>query len=190
MIDDINIEIQQMCNDLLEEAKAIAQLPPVSHLSKSKIRFYGGIIGTIQDYREEKRLVKLLNAPICKGCSFDAYAFHLIDTTKKLVEKQLEVQKVTTENDDCYFSNVNLIVSSVTIAHKAWFEHSPDMACSVGDDKNVPLEHSVDKYTKEEFRKLHLPEGLSFSTIQESTNGGCLGLLLFFIISGICTFLI
>lgn len=36
MIDDINIEIQQMCNDLLEEAKAIAQLPPVSHLSKSK----------------------------------------------------------------------------------------------------------------------------------------------------------
>lgn len=30
MIDDINIEIQQMCNDLLEEAKAIAQLPPVT----------------------------------------------------------------------------------------------------------------------------------------------------------------
>ena len=98
MIDDINIEIQQMCNDLLEEAKAIAQLPPVSHLSKSKIRFYGGIIGTIQDYREEKRLVKLLNAPICKGCSFYAYAFHLIDTTKRLLFFQCKSYSVKCNN--------------------------------------------------------------------------------------------
>lgn len=193
MIDNINLEIQQICNELVEEAKSIAQLPSVSHLSKSKIQFSGGIIGGIQEYREGKRLEKLLNAPICKGWTFCTYAFHLIDTAEELVKKQLEFQKVTTENDNCYFSNVNLIVSSITIAHKAWFEYSPDMAwasVNVGDIKNVSLELSVDRYTKEEFQKLHLPEGLSFSIKQESTNGGCLGLLLFFIIGGICTFLI
>lgn len=193
MIDNINLEIQQICNELVEEAKSIAQLPSVSHLSKSKIQFSGGIIGGIQEYREGKRLEKLLNAPICKGWTFYTYAFHLIDTAEELVKNQLEVQKVTTENDNCYFSNVNLIVSSITIAHKAWFEYSPDMAwasVNVGDIKNVSLELSVDRYTKEEFQKLHLPEGLSFSIKQESTNGGCLGLLLFFIIGGICTFLI
>lgn len=193
MIDNINLEIQQICNELVEEAKSIALLPSVSHLSKSKIQFSGGIIGGIQEYREGKRLEKLLNAPICKGWTFYTYAFHLIDTAEELVKKQLDLQKVTTENDNCYFSNVNLIVSSITIAHKAWFEYSPDMAwasVNVGDIKNVSLELSVDRYTKEEFQKLHLPEGLSFSIKQESTNGGCLGLLLFFIIGGICTFLI
>lgn len=193
MIEDINAEIQKKCNDLIEEAEAIAKLPSVSHLSKSKVQFSGGIIGGIQEYREGKRLEKLLNVPICKGWTFYTYAFHLIDTAEELVKKQLEVQKVTTEKDDCYFSNVNPIVSSIAIAHKAWFEYSPDMAwagVNVGDTKNVSLELSVDRYTKEEFQKLHLPEGLSFSTKQESTNGGCLGLLIFFIIGVICAFLI
>lgn len=103
MIEDINAEIQKKCNDLIEEAEAIAKLPSVSHLSKSKVQFSGGIIGGIQEYREGKRLEKLLNVPICKGWTFYTYAFHLIDTAEELVKKQLEVQKVTTEKDDCYF---------------------------------------------------------------------------------------
>ena len=48
MIEDINAEIQKKCNDLIEEAEAIAKLPSVSHLSKSKVQFSGGIIGGIQ----------------------------------------------------------------------------------------------------------------------------------------------
>lgn len=58
MIEDINIEIQKICDDLVQEAESIAQLPPVSHLSKSKIQFSGGILGGIQEYREGKRLKK------------------------------------------------------------------------------------------------------------------------------------
>lgn len=193
MIEDINAEIQKICNDLVEEAESIAKLPSVSHLSKSKVQFSGGILGGIQEYREGKRLVKLMNTPICKEWTFYTYASHLIDTAEELVKKQLEVQSTTTEQDECYFANVTLIVSTITIAHKAWFEYSPDMAwagINVGDQKNVSLELSVDTYTKEEFRKLHLPAGMSFPEERKSTNGGCLGIFLFLIIGGICAILI
>lgn len=76
--------------------------------------------------------------------------------------------------------NDSLIVSSIAVAHKAWFEYSPDMAwegITVGDTKNVALELCIDTYTKEEFRKLHLPEGMSFPIEQQQGNRGCLCLL-------------
>ena len=65
---------------------------------------------------------------------------------------------------------------------------------NVGDQKNVSLELSVDTYTKEEFRKLHLPAGMSFPVERESIIGGCLGILLTLIINilltVICAFLL
>ena len=185
MKEELDIEIRRICNDLMEEAQTIAKLTPVSHLSKSKIQFSGGILGGIQEYRKEKRLERLINAPICKEWTFYTYAGHLIDTATELVQKQIEIQNATTENDDCYFGNVMLIVSSITVAHKAWFEYSPDMAwegINIGNTKNVSLELSVDTYTKEEFRKLHLPEGMSFPVEQQNGKGGCLAFILMLLI--------
>lgn len=184
MIDDINTEIQKICSELTEEAESIAKLSSVSHLSKSKVQFSGGILGAIQEYREDKRLEKLMNTPICKEWTFYTYAFHLIETAEELVKKQLEVQSTTTEQDECYYANVTLIVSTITVAHKAWFEYSPDMAwagINVGDQKNVSLELSVDTYTKEEFRKLHLPAGMSFP-VEQQGNGGCLSFIIMLLI--------
>lgn len=185
MIDDINTEIKKICNELIEEAESIANLSSVSHLSKSKVQFSGGIFGAIQEYREDKRLEKLMNTPICKEWTFYTYAFHLIETAEELVKKQLEVQSTTTEQDECYFANVTLIVSTITVAHKAWFEYSSDMAwagINVGDQKNVSLELSVDTCTKEEFRKLHLPDGMSFPVEQQQGNGGCLSFIIMLLI--------
>ena len=184
MIDDINTEIQKICSELTEEAESIAKLSSVSHLSTSKVQFSGGILGAIQEYREDKRLEKLMNTPICKEWTFYTYAFHLIETAEELVKKQLEVQSTTTEQDECYYANVTLIVSTITVAHKAWFEYSPDMAwagINVGDQKNVSLELSVDTYTKEEFRKLHLPAGMSFP-VEQQGNGGCLSFIIMLLI--------
>lgn len=184
MIDDINTEIQKICSELTEEAESIAKLSSVSHLSKSKVQFSGGILGAIQEYREDKRLEKLMNTPICKEWTFYTYAFHLIEAAEELVKKQLEVQSTTTEQDECYYANVTLIVSTITVAHKAWFECSPDMAwagINVGDQKNVSLELSVDTYTKEEFRKLHLPDGMSFP-VEQQGNGGCLSFIIMLLI--------
>ena len=191
MIDDINTEIKKICNELIEEAESIANLSSVSHLSKSKVQFSGGIFGAIQEYREDKRLEKLMNTPICKEWTFYTYAFHLIETAEELVKKQLEVQSTTTEQDECYFANVTLIVSTITVAHKAWFEYSSDMAwagINVGDQKNVSLELSVDTCTKEAFRKLHLPDGMSFPVEQQQGNGGCLSFIIMLLIPTI-TFL-
>lgn len=184
MIDDINTEIQKICSELTEEAESIAKLSSVSHLSKSKVQFSGGIFGAIQEYREDKRLEKLMNTPICKEWTFYTYAFHLIEVAEELVKKQLEVQSITTEQDECYYANVTLIVSTIAAAHKAWFEYSPDMAwagINVGDKKNVSLELSVDTYTKEEFRKLHLPDGMSFP-VEQQGNGGCLSFIIMLLI--------
>lgn len=184
MIDDINTEIQKICSELTEEAESIAKLSSVSHLSKSKVQFSGGILGAIQEYREDKRLEKLMNTPICKEWTFYTYAFHLIEAAEELVKKQLEVQSTTTEQDECYYANVTLIISTITVAHKAWFEYSPDMAwagINVGDQKNVSLELSVDTYTKEEFRKLHLPDGMSFP-VEQQGNGGCLSFIIMLLI--------
>ena len=89
MTEILNKEIVQICNSLVEEATIIAKLEPVSHLSKSMIQFTGGILGGIQEYRESKRLIKLMNEVICNEWSFSSYAGHLLDVTTELVEKQI-----------------------------------------------------------------------------------------------------
>lgn len=100
MIDEINVEIQKKCNDLIEEAESIAKLSSVSHLSKSKVQFSGGILGGIQEYREGKRLEKLMNTPVCKDWTFYTYAFHLIDTAEELVKSNLKykIQQLSKTN--------------------------------------------------------------------------------------------
>ena len=193
MIEQLNKDIELICNKLIDEAGFIAKLDPVSHLSKSKIQFSGGILGGIQEFRESKRLIKLMNEVICNEWSFYSYAGHLLDVTTELVEKQIEVQNNCQETDDCYYGNVTLIVNSVALAHKAWYEYSPDMAMAgirIGDEDNVSLELSIDSMIKNEFRKLHLPNGMSFPEEKETSNSGCLGLLLIIIVPTIIALIV
>ena len=185
MLDKLNSEIEKTCKELIAEAKIISQLQPVSHLSKSSLQFVGGILGGIREYRENTRLEKLINAPICYNWTFYTYASHLINITEELVKKQIEVQGLASESDPCYLGNVELIASSVDIAHKAWFDYSPDMAwegIKVGNQDNVSLELTVDTLTKEEFRKLRLPEGLSIPEDKKQSNSGCFAAILLLIV--------
>ena len=113
--------------------------------------------------------------------------------TTELVEKQIEVQNNSQETDNCYYGNVTLIVNSVALAHKAWYEYSPDMAMAgirIGDEDNVSLELSIDSMIKNEFRKLHLPNGMSFPEEKETSNSGCLGLLLIIIVPTIIALIV
>lgn len=190
MIEEINAEILKVCNDLIEEAQIISKLAPVSHLSTSKIQFQGGILGSIREYRESKRLEKLINVPICNGWTFYTYTYHLIHTAQELVKKQLEIQNATTVDDECYFGNVKLVVLSIETAHKAWFEYSPDMAWGINDKNDVVLAVSVNTNINNELRKLDLPEELSYLKKETSNNGDCLGVLLLFLIGNICTLFI
>ena len=173
-------EVVDLCDELKEAAAEIAKLPPVSHLSKAKIQFVGGLIGGIQEYREEKRLVKLINTPIYKEKTFDTFAKYIIGVAEKLVEKQLECQKVASKQDECYYGNVVLIMEAIQTAYHAWYNYSPSMADAVIPVKgggDVVLSKTVDYCTKEEFKKLDLPDGVTIKENSSSTSG-CFGVLL------------
>ena len=185
-VEQYNSEIRKICDELVEEGAIFNQLSPVSHLSKSRIQFVGGILGAIREIREEKRLVKLMNAKVCKDWSFYNYAGHLMDVAAKLTELQLNVQKLTTEDDDCYFGNVRLIALDFSIAYEAWYKYSPDMAeaaITIEDEKNVALAPTVNAVIKDEFKKLSLPEDIKISE-EEKEKNGCLGVILLILVIG------
>lgn len=171
-LDTLNAEIVEICQNLAAEAQTISQLQPVSHFSNRPIQFAGGVLGAIQEDRRRKRFVKHLDDIICKDWTFYSYIGHLVQTSEILVDKQLEVQKLTNETDDCYFSNVILIISSLQLAQKAWFGYSPDIASQDGYSKEFPwpLAEVIDYSLKEQFRRLHLPEGVSFPDEEEENK--------------------
>lgn len=186
-VEELDAEIHKICDSLVEEANAISQLAPVSHRSKSRIRFEGGIFGAIREHREGKRLDKLMNIPIYKDWNFCDYAFHLIDTAETLVQKQLEIQRILTEDDARYYGNVDLIRSCVTTARNAWYEYSPDMAMDIGYE-DAPVIITINAHIGEEFKKLH-----SRQSTQEPDSGaknGCFGIILLLVISGVCVAII
>lgn len=175
-------EIKDLCNTLLSDAEIFNSLEPVSHLSQAKIQFTGGILGAVREIKENNRLEKMINAPICREYSFFKYAFYLIDTTTELVEKQIEIQNNTSPDNPQYYENVKLILSAVSAASGAWLRYSPDMASAklrIGDEKDVSLGLSVDYYTKKEMKRMNLPEGYNISVKDPNEKSGCLGSFLF-----------
>ena len=185
-MEKLTAEIKDLCNSLIEDAKILYALEPVSYLSQSKITWVGGILGAVREIRENKRLEKLINAPICREMSFYRYAFHIMQTIEKLVDLQLEIQKNTTSDNSIYFGNITLINEAVNAARNAWYRYSPDMAAAgitIGDEKNVSLGLSVDDYIKTQLGRLQLPDGVHKPDNTKTTeNSGCLGVLLLLIV--------
>lgn len=184
IVEQYTSEIKSICDTLISDAETFHALEPVSHLSQAKIQFTGGILGAIREAKEDKRLYKLINEPICRELSFFRYAYYLIDVTKELVEKQTEIQKLISSDNPLYYDNVKIILASVSMASDAWLRYSPDMAnagLQIGDEKNISLGLSVDYYTKTEMKKMALPDGISISVNEPKKNSGCLGSLLFII---------
>ena len=175
-------EIEAICKKLTELADAISQLEPVSHLSKAKIQWTGGVLGAVQEVREGKRLEKLINEPIYNGMSFYQLAFYIATCCETMVDKQLEVQKLVSPDNLAYYENTKLIAFSVNAAHNAWYNYSPDMAnegITIGDEKNVALNPSVLGSIKEDTAKLDLPPELqSYKQPDNPESGGCFGALL------------
>lgn len=175
-VEEYTAEIDIICRELIDAAKYISGLDPVTHLSKVQ---WSGIIGAVQEVRAEKRMVKLMNAPFYKEWSFYQFAFHIIEQTQKLVEKQLEVQKLVSSDHPSYYDNTRAIALCVKNVIDAWRGFSPDMAdasITIGDEKDVALYPTVYCYTKDEIAKLDLPSELrSYKEPIKDDNGGCFG---------------
>ncbi len=187
--EEILSKVQQICDTLTSEMETLSHYDRVSHLSQSKIQFQGGILGGIREYRESKRLEKLMNQPIVGDLSFYKYAFHLIEKAEELTKLLLEYQKTVGEADENYYTPVEAAINVTMKAVSTWYNLSPDMAdasITIGSEKNVALAPTVRGYVKDEFAKLDLPESLQplKKADMESSNGGCFGMLLFLLSAG------
>ena len=178
-------EIKKICQELSEAEEEIAKKERVTHLSQSAIQFHSGILGAIQEGRESNRLKKLMNGPFYKEWSFFQFAFHITDECKRMVDMQLEVQELVTEDNPMYYDNTVLIARTVKSVARAWYNYSPDMANQslvINGEEGVALKPTVDGWTKDSIALLDLPPALQWYKKEEKypvQSSGCLGIFIF-----------
>lgn len=181
--EEILESISSICETFSQEIDAISKYNRVSHLSQSKIQFQGGILGGIREYKEGKRLEKLINQPLVGEYSFFKYAFHIIEQAETLTSLIIEYQKIVDKDSDDYYSPIKPAIDTTMKAISTWYNLSPDMAeasITIGDEKNVALAPTVKGWVKDSFAKIDLPECYnSFKqTDDQSGSSGCFGTLL------------
>jgi len=180
--EEIIKKISDICETFEHEIEVLSTFEPVSHLSQAKIQFQGGILGAIREYREDKRLVKLINEPIVDGYSFYSYAIHIVQQADAISSLIIEYQKIVSKDSEDYYAAIEPAINTTMKAYTTWYNLSPDMAeapITIGDEKDVALGPSVKLAIKESFSKLDLPEKYSFFKEQDtqSSNSGCLSAL-------------
>lgn len=188
-IETLTQEIINKLNELDSLSTELSSLKPVTHRNQSKIQFVSGVLGAIQESREEKRLEKMINEPLIFGQSFYNIALLVIpQATDYLVERQLKIQQLVNKEDKRYYGFVVDIFNYIDKLTCAWYNYSPDMANEtliIGDEKGA-LAPTVYNWTKESIRKLDLPQNLAdhYSEIEKKTSGssGCLGAMLIMLI--------
>ncbi len=153
-------DIQALCeqvDNILEEMQShsskMLSLEPVTHLSQSMIQWHGGIIGAIQEYRENKRLAKLLNEPISGGKTFYQLCLWGCLQTEKAVALQLKIQECISKDNPIYFQKAADIVHVSSNFVHSYLHYSPDMAnalITIGKEENVALGDSLQCYVHDE----------------------------------------
>lgn len=184
MKQEVTEQILSLCAILKSEAQSIMLLEPVSHLSKGIIRWHGGVIGSIQEYRETKRGVKMMNEPFFKDWTYYSYGYRLYQAAQELVKLQLQIQQTYSPEEDLYYANTRLIVDTLISAREAWKHYSPDLYTAVfsfngGDEGSWGL--SVEDEINKKILEMDLPSELKSLIEGQMDNGGCLGVLLLFL---------
>ena len=130
----------------------------------------------------------MMNAPFYKEWSFYQFAFHLAETSEKIVELILEIQKTIPKEDERYYGIVNSSLPVIMAAVNVWYHYSPDMAeaeITIGDQKNVALGPSIKAWVEDDFAKLDLPDELKpITQTEKESRGGCFGLFLMLLAIG------
>lgn len=181
---ELFLEFSTIGNELNEMSlfflRKIEEEGRVSHRPKTQ---WTGIIGAIQDSREEKKRVAFLNEPLYKGMSYAKIALYIMDKVDELVEKALLLQQSKPKDDIKYFAVGKLAFDYATNVAGAWHNYAPDAAelpINIGDQKNVGLWISVKSEVEEQLLRLDLPEELKKQLLPEkdsSENSGCLGIV-------------
>ena len=184
-INDLNEKIDAVIEKFSDISRCLNEKDEATYLNHSKWQWTGGIIGAIAEYKQEKRLEKLLDTPIYGDLSYYKMTWFIIEETEKMVDAQAEIQKLTTPQDLIYYENIKKILDSLLGIIQAWYNYSPEAAnasLTIGKEKNVGLYLTVDYQTKELLRKLDLPPELKLYDTPESKNSGCMGIIIGFAI--------
>lgn len=181
--EEIVDKIAGICETFLHEIETLSKYDRVSHLSQSKIQFQGGILGGIREYKESKRLEKLINQPLVGEYSFYKYAFHIIEQAETLTSLILEYQRLVGKDTEEYYAPIEPAINTTMMAISTWYNLSPDMAeasIKIGDEKNIALAPTVKGWVKDNFAKIDLPESYSSfkKTDSQNSGSGCFGTLL------------
>lgn len=162
--------------------KKIEEEGRVTHSPKVQ---WSGIVGAIQDSKEEKKRIEFLNEPLYKGMSFGKIAFFIMDKTDEIVEKAITLQQFKNKTDIEYYAVGKLAFDYTTSAAAAWHNYAPEAAekpVIIGDQKDVGLWFSVKSEIIEQLTRLDLPNELKKQLQPESknidSNIGCLGLII------------
>lgn len=185
-MEKIDILIQELAVLLAEvedSISVIGNLQPVTYLSQSKIQFQGGILGGIREYRENKRLEKLINEPIFKEKSYVTYGVFLAETAEKASKILSEIQQILSKEDSRYYGLVVASFATLKTAQEVWFHYSPDLS-AVGVNlrgESESLSDGIRCWINGEYCKLDLPEAMQAMKHPEKTqqeSSGCFGTLL------------
>lgn len=182
-IDDLIQELKGLLADVEESISVIGNLQPVTYLSQSRIQFQGGILGGIREYRENKRLEKLINTPIFKEKSYVTYGVFLAQTAEKASKILSQIQQVLSKEDVRYYSLVVSSFDTLKAAQDVWYHYSPDLS-AVGVNlrgESERLSYGIRRWINSEFRKLDLPEAMQAMKQSQKTqhkSSGCFGTLL------------
>lgn len=188
-VETLTQEIIDKLYELKIMTDKIASLSPVTYKSQSKIQWAGGIMGAIQESKENKRLVELINSPLMDDQSFIDIAESVIpQATNYLVERQSQIQQLVDKDDKRYYGFVVDIFNSIEKLTYAWYKYSPDMANTTFNDlKNGTLFATVNQSTEELIKKLNLPQDIidhyAKNDKQHIESSGCLGLFVMIIVT-------
>ena len=182
-IDTLIQELTGLLAEVEESISVIGNLQPVTYLSQSKIQFQGGILGGIREYRENKRLEKLINTPIFKDKSYVAYGIFLAETAEKASKILSEIQQILSKEDDRYYGLVVASFAVLKTAQDAWYHYSPDLS-AVGVNlrgESERLSDGIRRWINGEYCKLDLPEAMQAMKQPrkpQQESSGCFGTLL------------
>lgn len=189
-IETLQQEIIDKITEFNEIAEQLKSKQSVSHKNKGSLQWGGGIIGSIQEAREENRLYKMLNEPIIGNKSFYNLCFYIIEGADYMVERQLKIQQQIDKEDKRYYGFVIDIFNCLQIISTAWYNYSLDMAdapITIDKEENVALAPSVKYYSFEPLGKLDAPEQVKayLKKIKDEDGniggGGCFGVLILLI---------
>lgn len=180
-IDNVLKDVKQMADDFINQKE-------FSHYNS----FLGaiaptGILGSLREKSEQKKLRKFLETKIYKDMSFDQIGYKLVTIATDLCNTQIKIQKLLQKEDEDYYGYAVKIIDEMELCRNRWFNISPKVAMeslTLADGTKIQWGPQVEYEMQSEYIKMDLPDEPKYKTLKkevekaEKGSTGCLVLLM------------